>query len=244
MSTIPLLLQNDQIVYDVLTQLGVLAGAAFPSMEQLAWKTGLTFQALAHTLERLCQQRILQRGDGGGYCAAAKPLYLHYHRFRSFSQMLEYPDGSITVDLLSADPVEADSYSAEILRIPEKEKVIRIIRLYSRDGIPFAYEKYDVLYPLLKNTSKAEFYKSPVLHIIQNNLPLTAAPGAHSLIQSQYLSMVPSRDLDQRYLHLPLGANILRIIGRAYHEGVPVCSFFIRADATQCSFKYQSKLPL
>ena len=58
--------------------------------------------------------------------------------------MLEYPNGTITVDLLSAGPMETDSYTAEILRIPPKETIISIIRLYSRDGVPFAYEKYHV----------------------------------------------------------------------------------------------------
>lgn len=188
-------------------------------------------------------KKFCSRLAGGSYTAFAKPVFLHYHNFRSFGQMLEYPNGTITVDLLSAGPMETDSYTAEILRIPPKETIISIIRLYSRDGVPFAYEKYHVRYSLLKNTSKAEFQKSPVLHIVQNNLS-PAPSAACPLVQSQYFSMMPSHGEDQKYLHLPPGGNILRIVGRVYHQELPICSFIVRADADQCFLKNQSSFHL
>lgn len=238
MSSIPLLLQNDQILYDALAQLGVFSGGPFPSRERLVWETGLTPSAVTQALERFCQQKILQRESDGAYSASSKPLYLHYREFRSFGQMIECADGSIRVDLLSAGPVEADSYTAEILSIPPSETVTSILRLYSRDSVPFAYEEYNVLYPLLKNVPKAEFQKVSVLGIIRNNLP----SDSHELVQSQYLSIMPSYEKDQKYLHLPPGRDILRIIGRIYHEKQAICSFIIRADADQCALKSQSAL--
>lgn len=243
MPPIPLLLQNDQILYDALLQTGALSGGDFPPREFLLWQTGLSEEELQLALERFCQQKILQPAAGGSYTAFAKPVFLHYHNFRSFGQMLEYPNGTITVDLLSAGPMETDSYTAEILRIPPKETIISIIRLYSRDGVPFAYEKYHVRYSLLKNTPKAEFQKSPVLHIVQNNLS-PAPSAACPLIQSQYFSMMPSHGEDQKYLHLPPGGNILRIVGRVYHQELPICSFIVRADADQCFLKNQSSFHL
>ncbi|MGN0625508.1 MAG: UTRA domain-containing protein [Oscillospiraceae bacterium] len=243
METIPLLLRNDQLVYDVLAQLGALSGKAFPSKEQLLWQTGLPEDLLAQSLEHLCQQKILQRTSDGFYTAfSAKPIYLHYRSFRSFGQMLECPGGAVSTDLLSVGPIEASAYTSEVLRIPKKETVIRIVRLYSRDGIPFAYEEYDVLYALLKNTPKAQLQKTPVLHVIQNNLPPTSFPASPLLVQSQYFFMTSSNDKDQKYLHLPLGENILQIVGRAYHEEKPLCAFIVRADANQCFLKGVSTL--
>ncbi len=238
MSSIPLLLQNDQILYDALERLGVFSGGPFPSKKRLIWETGLTSSAVTQALERFCQQSILKKESDCVYSVSPKPIYLHYREFRSFGQMIEYADGSIRVDLLFAGPVEADSYTAEILSIPPKETVTSILRLYSRDGVPFAYEEYNLLYPILKNVPKTQFQKVSVLSILQNNLP----SHSQGLVQSQYLSMVPSYERDQKYLQLPLGRDILRIIGRIYREERPICSFVIRADADQCALKSQSNL--
>ena len=67
MSSIPLLLQNDQVLYGALPQLDALSGQAFPSNEQLLWQTGLAEDALIQALERLCQQKILQKVPDGAY---------------------------------------------------------------------------------------------------------------------------------------------------------------------------------
>lgn len=237
MSFVPLLLQNDQILYDALTQLGAFSGGRFPSWDELLWETGLSFHALAHSMERLCQSKILKKEPNGAYSVPPRPLYLHYREFRSFGQMIEYA-GSHRVDLLSAGPAEADAYTAEILSIPPKETITSILRLYSRDDSPFAYEEYNVLYPLVKNVPKAEFQKSSVFTVIQNNLP----SGSQELVQSQYFSMVPGYEKDQKYLQLPSGGNILRFIGRIYFENRPICSFVIRADADQCALKGHRKI--
>ncbi|MCI9406455.1 MAG: GntR family transcriptional regulator [Oscillospiraceae bacterium] len=239
MSVVPLLLQNDQLLYDALIHLGAFSGGRFPTQEELHWQTGLSAAAVSQALDRLCQSRILKKGPDGAYSVLPRPLYLHYREFRSFGQMLESAAGSLRVDLLFAGPAEADAYTAETLSIPPAETVIHILRLYSKDDIPFAYEEYDVLYPLLKNVPKAEFQKSSVLGILQNNLP----PDSRELVQSQYFSMLPSREPDQRYLQLPPGESILRITGRIYWENQPICSFTIRADADQCALKSRRKFP-
>ena len=88
MSSIPLLLQNDHVLYSALAQLGALSGQAFPSKEQLLWQTGLAEDALIQALERLCQQKILQKVPDGAYMVFSRPLYLHYHSFHSFGQRL------------------------------------------------------------------------------------------------------------------------------------------------------------
>lgn len=238
MLSVPQLLQNNQILYDALNRLGAFSGGAFPSLEQLLEETGLVSSDTTQALDRLCQHKILQKSPDGGYSFFSCPLYLHYREFRSFGQMIECADGHIRTDLLSAGPAEADDYTAEILSIPPGEKIISILRLYCRDDVPFAYEEYAVLYPLLKNVPKAEFQKPSVLGIIQNNLP----PHSQDLVQSQYFSMMPSYEKDQKYLNLPAGKNILRIIGRIYCEQQPVCSFIIRADADQCVLKSHTKI--
>ena len=61
---------------------------AFPSKEQLLWQTGLAEDALIQALVRLCQQKILQKVPDGAYTVFSRPLYLHYHSFRSFGQRL------------------------------------------------------------------------------------------------------------------------------------------------------------
>ena len=88
MSSIPLLLQNDHVLYGALAQLDALSGQAFPSKEQLLWQTGLAEDALIQALERLCQQKILQKVPDGAYTVFSRPLYLHYHNFHSFGQRL------------------------------------------------------------------------------------------------------------------------------------------------------------
>ena len=57
--SIPLLLQNDQILYDALLQAGALSGGDFPPREFLLWQTSLSEEELQLALERFCQQKIL-----------------------------------------------------------------------------------------------------------------------------------------------------------------------------------------
>lgn len=71
MPSIPLLLQNDQILYDALLQAGALSGGDFPPREFLLWQTGLSEEELQLALERFCQQKILQPAAGGSYTAFA-----------------------------------------------------------------------------------------------------------------------------------------------------------------------------
>ncbi len=231
-------LNNDQVLYTALSQCGALDGAPFPTKEQLCRLSGLSHSAVEKTLERFCRQKILFQTEDGHYSPVAHPIFLHYRSFRGFSQLLEYPEGTISVDLIFAGPVEADTYTAETLRVAPKDTVIRIVRLYSKDDTPFAYETYHVLYSLLRNTPKAEFQKSPVLHIVQNNLPPSTGAMAPSLIQSQYFSMVTSSEEDRHYLSLQPDSKALRIFGRAYYEGQTVSWFQIRADANQCVLKH------
>ena len=60
-------LKNDQIVYDYLKQSGALSGEAVPALEQIAEQTGLDADTILATLERYCQQRLLQKDEQGWY---------------------------------------------------------------------------------------------------------------------------------------------------------------------------------
>lgn len=88
MSSIPLLLQNDHVLYGALAQLDALSGQAFPSKEQLLWQTGLAEDALIQALERLCQQKILQKVPDGAYTVFKQAALFTLHRFCSFGQRL------------------------------------------------------------------------------------------------------------------------------------------------------------
>ena len=104
MPSIPLLLQNDQILYDALLQAGALSGGDFPPENSFFGKLAFRKRSFSWLWNAFVSKKFCSRLAGDPYTAFAKPVFLHYHNFRSFGQMLEYPNGTITVDLLSALP--------------------------------------------------------------------------------------------------------------------------------------------
>ena len=236
-------LKNDQMVYDYLKQSGALSGEAVPALEQIAEQTGLDADTVLATLERYCQQRLLQKDEQGWYRQYPQPLYIHYKSFRAFRQLLESADSSVSVELITAVPMEPDSYTSEVLHLKKGEKIIHILRLYTRGSVPFAYEEYDVLYDLLKNTPKADLDKYSILQAIEKNLPLAERPAQDSIVQSQYFNMMPVGEGDRKYLQMEDGESVIRIIGRGYFGENPVCSFQIRFNPALVFLKHQGRVP-
>lgn len=241
MSTIPEKLEEERLLYDALAQAGVLSGGQSPSLEKLMEMTGMKEKSIHDAIKRSCNQKLLQLDGSCGLMPPTRPVQIHYSGFRSFQQMLEYPEGSITAELVSAETIEADAGPAESLKIPNGEKIIQLRRIYYRDHRPFAHERYDVRYALLKNTPLTDMGKIPLLQIIQKNLPPTVDSLAlPELVQSQYFSLTHSSVREVEMLNLQIGAPVFYIGGRVYHQDTPLCSFTIRVDAQACAFKNQA----
>ena len=243
MTSLALQLKNDQIIYDCLNRSGALSGDQVPPLKQLMQMSNLDADTVLHTLERFCQQRLLQPDEAGWFRQYPKPLFLHYKSFRAFRQLLESSDSAIGTELITAAPTEPDAYTKEVLHLSDGDRIIHILRLYTWGSVPFAYEKYDVLYDLLKNTPRSDLDKFSILQAVEKNLPLSENLGQEGIVQSQYFNMMPVIAEDKKYLQMRDDESVIRIIGRGYFAEKPIYSCQVRLNPSLCFLKHQGRVP-
>ncbi len=189
---------------------GTIANAVqMPTEQQLAEAFGVSRITAKRAMDELAVENLVQRRRGKGthvtYQYSPKPVQAPLMgMLQEIESMARHSDVRVIDCKLQAPPGSI----REALALPGQGKALHLLRVRSRDGLPFGYyESWTA--GLAKPVSKRDFLKSPRLEIFRKQ-------GLKITHVTQTISAVAATEELANELQTELGAPLLSLVRQSF----------------------------
>lgn len=184
-------------------------GMQMPTEQQLAEAFGVSRITAKRAMDELAAENLVQRRRGKGthvtYQYTPKPVQAPLMgMLQEIESMARHSDVRVIECKLQAPPASI----REALALPEQDKALHLLRVRSRDGLPFGYyESWTA--GLAKPVSKRDFLKSPRLEIFRKQ-------GLKITHVTQTISAVAATEELATQLQTEVGAPLLSLVRHSF----------------------------
>jgi GntR family transcriptional regulator len=189
---------------------GTIANAVqMPTEQQLAEAFGVSRITAKRAMDELAVENLVQRRRGKGthvtYQYSPKPVQAPLMgMLQEIESMARHSDVRVIDCKLQAPPGSI----REALALPGQDKALHLLRVRSRDGLPFGYyESWTA--GLAKPVSKRDFLKSPRLEIFRKQ-------GLKITHVTQTISAVAATEELATQLQTEVGAPLLSLVRQSF----------------------------
>lgn len=184
-------------------------GVQMPTEQQLAEAFGVSRITAKRAMDELAAENLVQRRRGKGthvtYQYTPKPVQAPLMgMLQEIESMARHSDVRVIECKLQAPPASI----REALALAEQDKALHLLRVRSRDGLPFGYyESWTA--GLDKPVSKRDFLKSPRLEIFRKQ-------GLKITHVTQTISAVAATEELANELQTEVGAPLLSLVRHSF----------------------------
>jgi GntR family transcriptional regulator len=184
-------------------------GVQMPTEQQLAEAFGVSRITAKRAMDELAAENLVQRRRGKGthvtYQYSPKPVQAPLMgMLQEIESMARHSEVRVIECKLQAPP----GMIRKALAVPDQDKALHLLRVRSRDGLPFGY--YDSWTAGLdKPVSKRDFLKSPRLEIFRKQ-------GLKITHVTQTISAVAATEELASQLQTEVGAPLLSLVRQSF----------------------------
>jgi GntR family transcriptional regulator len=216
-SSTPLYVQIQDLVYDRIRTGALPPGARVPSEPELADEFAVSRMTARKALEGLVNKGYLIRRQGKGTYVADGALAYDMSTMLSFSGTLRSRGYDVTTRVLAQDVIPAAPSVAEKLLIPQESDIVLIRRLRLLNGRPAAIHtsmlEHRIFAPILDIDLATTSLLAAIEEIIGTRIAYTKDSGQAAIVSPH----------DVGLLKMPEGGAVLSVDGVAYTElGQPI----------------------
>ena len=140
-SSVPLYQQLMEVIQNQILNGELKENDRIPTEIELSREYDVSRITVRKAVELLVEEEILVKRQGIGTFVSQKKLCRNINGFMGFTQSCLAEGNTAGAQLVSAELAEATMVDAEELKIQEHEKIIRIVRVRTCDGIPVMLEE-------------------------------------------------------------------------------------------------------
>lgn len=204
-----------------------------PSERELSEKYGLSRTTVRLAMQELEKMGYIYRQHGKGtFVSSINQETTNLTGGYSFTDQMKLLNKTPKTTILEFRVVEANKFFAEHLNLSLGEKIIKIKRLRSADGMPMMVERSYLPYKKFINLKKEELEKKPLYDIFAENYSETI-----KIADEEFYASIVS-DNDAKLLGVPFSAPSLNLVRTTYNIRNEVIEFTLsvaRAD----QFRYK-----
>lgn len=204
-----------------------------PSERELSEKYGLSRTTVRLAMQELEKMGYIYRQHGKGtFVSSINQETTNLTGGYSFTDQMKLLNKIPQTKILEFRVVEANKFFAEHLNLSLGEKIIKIKRLRSADGMPMMVERSYLPYKKFINLKKEELEKKPLYDIFAENYSETI-----KIADEEFYASIVS-DNDAKHLGVPFSAPSLNLVRTTYNIRNEVIEFTLsvaRAD----QFRYK-----
>ncbi len=211
-SAMPLYMQIAKSIRAFLSDNNIEAGEALPPERDLCAMTGASRVTVRNALDRLVKENIIERKQGAGTFVLPRVAHLG-SSLSGFTANIQYSGHSLeSIWIMKAYGVPT-AEEADILKIAQNDKVVRLGRVRVSDGEPLAIEQAVVPAKLLPDISE----------ITQSLYQALDTKGNRPVKGSQKVRASLANPTEAGLLSVAENSEVLRIERRSFLEdGTPV----------------------
>jgi len=139
---------------------------------------------------------------GKGTFVTKKVNYVFLTKNTTFEEQIREMGMVPSVKLLRREVIEADAFIAKQLQIPEKSKVVHVLRLRNADNEPYSYVDCHLPYDLCAHLMEADLENMSLYIAVNKN------PKAHIARITRIVEAVPATRTETLLLGVPEGSPI------------------------------------
>lgn len=140
-SSVPLYQQLMEVIQNQILNGELKENDRIPTEIELSREYDVSRITVRKAVELLVEEEILVKRQGIGTFVSQKKLCRNINGFMGFTQSCLAEGNTAGAQLVSAELAEATMVDAEELKIQEHEKIIKIVRVRTCDGIPVMLEE-------------------------------------------------------------------------------------------------------
>lgn len=140
-SSVPLYQQLMEVIQNQILNGELKENDRIPTEIELSREYDVSRITVRKAVELLVEEEILVKRQGIGTFVSQKKLCRNINGFMGFTQSCLAEGNTAGAQLVSAELAEATMVDVEELKIQEHEKIIRIVRVRTCDGIPVMLEE-------------------------------------------------------------------------------------------------------
>ncbi|MBY4797471.1 GntR family transcriptional regulator [Collinsella sp. AGMB00827] len=208
------------------------AGDLMPSERELSERYGLSRTTVRLALQELERLGLVIRQHGRGTFVADRSVQTNLSQTYSFTEQMRSMGRTPSTTIIEFSEVEADKNQAERMGVRLGERLIKLKRLRSADGIPLMVERTYLPLRMFLSLKRPVLERRSLYDIIEHDF--------HQKIrvaEEEFFSSI-ARPADARLLEISEGAPILELIRTTYNTSNQVVEYTLsvaRAD----KFKYR-----
>ena len=239
-SSVPLYQQLMEVIQNQILNGELKENDRIPTEIELSREYDVSRITVRKAVELLVEEEILIKRQGIGTFVSQKKLCRNINGFMGFTQSCMAEGNVAGAQLVSAELAEATVVDAEELKIQEHEKIIKIVRVRTCDGVPVMLEENH--FParfayLLSHDLTGSLYQILAENGTVMEFGLRRAQGPDAGIYGARAAMIggicQANEQEQQYLGVPLNKPLLSVKDVSYdREGNPVhnCKSVINPD--------------
>lgn len=190
----------------------LVEGWSIPSERELCERYGVSRMTARQAVTELVNEGVLYREQGRGTFVAGRKVQQGAARLTSFTQDMRERGMKPSSVVLSVETVSAGPVLSRLLKVGDKERIVRLRRLRNADGNPMALEESHLLYEVTQGVSWEALWKGSLYQELDES-------GVKISRADQSYEAILVTDAEAEFLKVPTGSPALLIERLTFDAG-------------------------
>ena len=211
-SVVPLYYQIQQRLLELIRAGKLKPGKPVPSEEELSKRLGVSRMTARQALKSLCHLGMAHSERGKGTFVSGLKLEKNFRQVQSFSEEMAARGSRPRSKVISFDVVPAAGEAVDALRLPRKEKLIRLRRVRMADTVPMGVECSYLPLRLCPDLLQTFDPGTSLYHA------LSVLYGIHIVVSDEVVEAGLVSAEEARHLRIPKGSPVFLFTRTSYVE--------------------------